>query len=368
LPHLQKIAVPSVECVHNVASALDTLAQRMAQAVFRRFPQLQEVALMMTQNIIQREKDTARKIVEEQVRCHCGYLFTNDPVYLIEHGSMEPMYKNAQASKPKPQEEQEEKKGPGTAQQIKDSAGAAWSSAKAAVGVKEERRRQQRYSGPFVQEIRKRLDAYFFLTVRNARDSVPKAIGYYLVRAVLDKIQFELLQDLNKADKIEQLLGEPPHILEERRQLTSQMGILSKASNVLSRDPTLAAIAFEAEEEELVQEAEKRPAQAAPKPAAQAAPAAQQRAPAPAPTPAPAAARPSQAAAGYTPKPQESLAPRAAADAFAAAAAGGGSKPPAPLFNPTPGHKPGLFDEGPADLFGAKKPATKNPLFGDDGA
>merc|ERR1719387_1740387 len=57
LPHLQKIAIPAVECVHNVASALDLLAQRMAQAVFRRFPKLAEVALGMTQDIIQKEKD-----------------------------------------------------------------------------------------------------------------------------------------------------------------------------------------------------------------------------------------------------------------------------------------------------------------------
>merc|ERR1719316_2484395 len=102
LPHLQKIAVPSVECVHNVASALDTLAQRMAQAVFRRFPRLAEVALEMTQNIIQREKDATRIIVEQQVSCHTGYLFTNDPVYLIQHGSMEPMYKQAEQGRQPP--------------------------------------------------------------------------------------------------------------------------------------------------------------------------------------------------------------------------------------------------------------------------
>merc|ERR1712039_676674 len=57
LPHLQKISIPSVECVHNVSSALDLLAQRMAHAVFRRFPKMAEAALGMTQNIIQQEKD-----------------------------------------------------------------------------------------------------------------------------------------------------------------------------------------------------------------------------------------------------------------------------------------------------------------------
>ena len=77
--------------------------------------------------------------------------------------------------------------------------------------------------GPFVQEIRKRLDSYFEVTVRNIRDSVPKAIGFYLVRAVQDKLQFALLSELNKPDKLSELLGEPPHIVEERRTLHNQL-------------------------------------------------------------------------------------------------------------------------------------------------
>merc|ERR1719197_1103561 len=100
LPHLQKISIPSVECVHNVAAALDLLAQRMAHAVFRRFPKMAEAALGMTQNIIQQEKDATRVIVEQQVACYTGYLFTNDPLYLTEHGSMEPMYQQAQKPQP----------------------------------------------------------------------------------------------------------------------------------------------------------------------------------------------------------------------------------------------------------------------------
>merc|ERR1719221_1754250 len=114
----------------------------------------------------------------------------------------------------------------------------------------EEKKRQPRYSGPFVTIIRKRLDAYFAITVRSVRDSVPKAIGFYLVRAVQDKLQFELLNTLNKKDKLAELLGEPPHIMEERKTLTMMLQVLQKAIAVLTRDPTLAAIAFEAEAEE----------------------------------------------------------------------------------------------------------------------
>merc|ERR1719450_1916843 len=107
LPHLQKIAIPSVECVHNVAAALDLLAQRMAHAVFRRFPKMAEAALGMTQNIIQQQKDATRLIVEQQVACYTGYLFTNDPEYLRGHGSMEPMYNQPKAPPPPVEEPKE---------------------------------------------------------------------------------------------------------------------------------------------------------------------------------------------------------------------------------------------------------------------
>lgn len=353
LPHLQKIAIPSVECVHNVASALDLLSQRMAQAVFRRFPKLAEVALEMTQNIIQREKEASRIIVEQQVACHTGYLFTNDPEYLIEHGSMEPMYKNA-AKEPQAPVQEEPPKEPGMAEKalntVKDKSSAAYQSVSSWAGgsAHQQARRQQRYSGPFVKEIRKRLDSYFAITVRGVRDSIPKAIGFYLVRAVLDKLQFELLQALNSADKIDELLGEPVHIKEERRSLNAQLSVLVRASSVLSRDPTLAAIALEAEDEE-TQAPARRPApaqrtqqNAAPPPRAAASPAA------PASTP--------QSTAPPRQAPQPTAAP-------ASAAAPAGARPTTnSLFGPPASTtKAGLFDDAPAP----KKAATKNPLFGE---
>jgi len=249
-PHLQKLSIPSVECVHQISSALDLLAQRLARAVFRRFPAMAESVLGITQNIILRETDATRTIVEQQVACHVGYLFTNDPSYLIEHGSMAPMWSHQ--SPPSPPEE--EKTEPGiteaTVQTVKTRSRALYQGAQRMLHRSGNAKRNQRYSGPFITTIRKRLDAYFAITVRNVRDSVPKAIGFYLVRAVQDKLQFELLSALNQKDKLSALLGEPQHIGEERKTLTSQLQVLQSASAVLTRDPTLATIALEAEEDE----------------------------------------------------------------------------------------------------------------------
>lgn len=83
-----------------------------------------------------------------------GYLFTNDPDYLIQHGSMEPMYKSQQPQKP-PQPVEEEKKEPGMAErtfnQVKDGSKQAYNTVSSTVGsmLKKndaQERRQARYS------------------------------------------------------------------------------------------------------------------------------------------------------------------------------------------------------------------------------
>lgn len=364
LPHLQKITIPAVECVNNVASALDVLAQRMATAVFRRFPKLAEVALEMTQNIIQQQKDSARVIVEQQVASYTGYLFTNDSEYLTSHGSMEPMYQNKDLKPIQPVEE--EKKDPTMSERTVESVKQGSKSLYQNVNNMwhhEEKKKQPRYSGPFVQEIRKRLDCYLAITVRNARDSIPKAIGYYLVRGVQDKLQFELLNTLNRKDKLAELLGEPPHIMEERKTLNMMLQVLQKAIAVLTRDPTLAAIAFEAEAEEQQNFAPpQRPAAAAtanstpaavpqpvsPKPAvnAAAAEAAKQRVPV------------SSSPAMSGPKAPVPAVPVSVATPTQQTQMMGRAQPKSGLFgSTTAGAKQGLFDDPPAAS------APKNPLF-----
>merc|ERR1719399_940368 len=252
LPHLRKVCMPAVECVNNAAAALEALANKLARTVFRRFPKLAEAVLELTSNIIQREKENTRVVVEQLVAYETGYLFTNDEQYLTQHGSMQKMYEDdPRKNKPAEQKPVEEKPPePGALQKgllqgadmLKEGGQQVWAAGKQAAnyayGKEEQRvRPKQRCSGPFVTEIRRRLDAYFSLVIRSVRDSVPKSIGYFLVRAVQDKLQFELLSALNQDDKLRDLLGEPVHIREERKSLNEQLKVLQKAHTVLTRDP-----------------------------------------------------------------------------------------------------------------------------------
>lgn len=56
--------------------------------------------------------------------------------------------------------------------------------------------------------MRNRIDAYFKLVVRNLRDTVPKAIGYFLVKSIQDNMQIKLYNELYKTHEIVSVLNE----------------------------------------------------------------------------------------------------------------------------------------------------------------
>ncbi|KAH8582171.1 dynamin-related DRPB, partial [Cryptosporidium sp. chipmunk genotype I] len=275
LPHLRKIQAPVMECLDKVTSALENVSQRVAHKVFSRFPKLSDQILDRSQEILLQEKENTKTILEQLVEAETGYLFTNDSKYLTEHGSV--INNNSQGNPSDPsgtgarsgqmgangmQDSGMIQVGPDgqpipreqtkTAQifsQVQQTVGSVTNSLSANLWSqdpfsqnKDGNKRKTRYSQLFLKEIRKRLDSYFSIVVRNIRDSVPKIIGHFLVRQIMDKLQFQLYNEFNKAERLSDLLNEPNHIVEERKALMNQLNTLKKASTILQRDPNIAAL------------------------------------------------------------------------------------------------------------------------------
>lgn len=64
-----------------------------------------------------------------------------------------------------------------------------------------------------------RIDVVFKITIRTVRETIPKLIGYFLVRMSQEKLQAELYQKINEDETILDSLGEPKHIAERRNTL-----------------------------------------------------------------------------------------------------------------------------------------------------
>lgn len=98
-----------------------------------------------------------------------------------------------------------------------------------------------RGANAYVMEMRKRIDQYFDIVLRNIRDSVPKAIGCFLVKKSQDVLQFELYNQVNSNPHLAQALGEPARITERRNALTAVLKTLKNSLKVLQRDPDISA-------------------------------------------------------------------------------------------------------------------------------
>ncbi|CDJ58415.1 dynamin-like protein, putative [Eimeria maxima] len=250
LPYLKKLSPPVMDCLDRVAQTLESLAQRVAERVFCRFPALAERVLEISQEILIREKEATREILQHDVDAEMGYLFTNDERYLQDHGTMitqqQLTLEQLQQQQQLLQQHQQMGIGPDgrplqqpshaeraqqMLQQVQNQMSTLWAS---------KDKKKPVYSEQFIQEIRRRLDAYFGLVLHNVRDTVPKKIGFFLVRQLQDKLQFELYNKLNDEQLFSSLLGEPSHIVEERRSLMAQLSTLKKAAAVLQRDPQIA--------------------------------------------------------------------------------------------------------------------------------
>jgi len=225
-PHLQKLMLPSLDCVTDITSVLLALTRRMASLVFDRFPDLADRVFEITAEIIEDERAKTKLVVENLIASHTGYLFTNDDDYLTLHGLMKPNGPDETAP-PVPQPPPQ----PTALENVGNMAKSGVNTIQSTFSSQS--RHNPGYSSAFVGEIRNRLNAYFKLCVRNIRDAVPKAIGYNLVRNVQNKLAFVLHQRLANPDD---LLTEPKEIAEERKHIVSQIEILSKAAAVLSRD------------------------------------------------------------------------------------------------------------------------------------
>jgi len=88
----------------------------------------------------------------------------------------------------------------------------------------------------FTNELRSRVDSYFRLVIHNARDTVPKTIGQFLVGGAQNQLQYSLYNDFIKNQELLDSIGEPPHIAEERETINKTLATLRKAQKILKTD------------------------------------------------------------------------------------------------------------------------------------
>ena len=185
------------------------MASGAVEKIFQRFPSLIPEIMDIIVKVLNREREAARKVIEAIIDSEQNYLFTNDLGYKENRsdivrpadGGNNP---NMQQNNMGGQQQQQFNQAP-----------------------------QQRGGNVFVNELRGRIDDYFRIVLRSVRDSVPKAIGFFLVRKSQDALQFELYNQVNTNKNLQSYLGEPARITERRKALTAILNTLNNSLKVL---------------------------------------------------------------------------------------------------------------------------------------
>ena len=146
-PQLEKLRDPALELIQDTYINLDQIASQIVQRIFARFPGMQAEIMDIVTRVLHAERDKTRVIVEAIIDSEQNYLFTNDMDYRNNRSN---------------------------------------------VVVEGQNQRQHEPQNVFVQQLRVKIDDYFQLVLRNVKDSIPKAIGYFLVRKTQEKMQMEL--------------------------------------------------------------------------------------------------------------------------------------------------------------------------------
>ena len=89
------------------------------------------------------------------------------------------------------------------------------------------------------EDIKSRIDKYFRLVVRNLRDSIPKAIGNFLVKEIENNMERELNYKIYNSKEIINSLVEHERIIQRRKELTDIMIIMKNAQNIIRNSPDL---------------------------------------------------------------------------------------------------------------------------------
>lgn len=240
-PQLDKLRDPIINCFNNVYNYLEDLSNKILARSFMRFPAMIDDVNDFVNKYFLEEREKTLKLVEVIIEQETSYLFTNDKEYIDNYTAFIPKYQKY-IPPPKPVVNPQGQQGANQQQQ-----GGSNQQQGANQQQVNQQQQQQQYQPPqkldsknvFIKEMRKRVEAYFKLIVRNLRDSIPKAIGNSLVKSTQENMKVNLYNLINQHREVIDVLNEPESIMLKRQELNRQIKVLRNAQKIIRRDPDL---------------------------------------------------------------------------------------------------------------------------------
>lgn len=254
---IKRLEDPSIKCVSLVYDELiRILGQLLNKPLFRRYPALKEKCHAVVVSFYKKAMDPTNKLVRDLVAMESCYVNTGHPDFLNGHRAMAIVNDRHNASKPTQVDPKTGKPLPASAlpprtasptlDATPDSGGFFGSffaqKNKKKMAAMDSPPPQLKASGTLsekesneVEVIKLLINSYFNIVRRTMIDMVPKAIMLTLVQHTKDEMQRELLENMYRANELDDLLKESEHTVRRRKECVQMVESLSKASEIVSQ-------------------------------------------------------------------------------------------------------------------------------------
>jgi GTP-binding protein EngB required for normal cell division len=274
-PLLENIRIPAMQLVDKVYQILKSTGSKIINETFNKLLSIRDTLIMLFNEILQLCKEKCEKYLNNIIDCQTQVVFTKDPSFIISAHSWPETLKAPQTQNPKieqndPQNPNQNIKGtpqnqnPSTQQHNTNKNEVNLNSTNSYQNTSNVIRNEV-HSDPrgsltqknsnnaentntnthklnekerknfLVQEMRKRIDHYFEINIKQLGDMVPKIITKFLIDNILDKIYFSMFRKVSDKELLDSL-REPDHIMQHRNNLEKMLDTLRASKNILMKD------------------------------------------------------------------------------------------------------------------------------------
>lgn len=182
-PKMRLLTDPVFNLLEDAKNILETRGSEILETIFKKHPRLLSEVKETFLKVLTTTRNSARKIADNLLRCNENYWFTNDP-YMVE-GTMSVT------------------KGKTTGRDL------------------------------MAIELRSRIEKYFYIVVRNIRNTIPKIIGSFLLRKLSENLEVSILNSLSRKNYCIDVFDENSTVAETRKKLRVELNALTQAENLL---------------------------------------------------------------------------------------------------------------------------------------
>lgn len=254
-PLLEKLRLPALELLEKVFQILRSTGSSIINETFNKMISVKNVLILLFNDVLKECKDECEKYINFYMDCQTKTIYTKDPSYIINAHSWPEEVTNKkqpnQAKQPSNPEGNNSVQPHNQSNVNQPNTGNTQLNGKDSTNKPEDvendngqephekhKMNKKERKNFLIKEMRKRIDHYFEINVKQVGDMIPKIITNSLINEVLDKIYFSMFRKVSDSNILDSI-QEPEHISQQRKNLNLTLEVLNNSKKILLKDPEL---------------------------------------------------------------------------------------------------------------------------------